>query len=174
MRVIKSMDIGQTTLFGKQHGMRIGLVVIAAENDDFCAMAAGLLDLHHWRCAGHDDRRGNSEVLGVIGQTLSMIAGRGGNDAGLSLALVHQQQGVERAAFLIGCGELQILKFEKNFCPAEFRQRDTLERWRVDDPALDPVMRGFHIVEIEGWQGAGLDIIHIASAPNASGHRGKQ
>ena len=103
-----------------------------------------------------------------------MVAGRGGDHAGLALALVHQQQCVERAAFLVGRGKLQVFELEEDLRAAQFRQGNALQGRCMDDPAFDPVVRGFDIIEIKRRASYGLDIIHIACAPNASGHRGKQ
>ena len=162
MRIIKGVDIGEAALLGQRHCVGIGFVIAAAENHDFGAMAAGLFDLHHRRGAGHHDGRRDAQVPGVIGKPLSVIAGRGGDNPGLAFALVHQQQRIERAAFLVGSCKLQILEFEKYFCAAKLGKGDAFQRRRIDDPALDPVVRCFHILEVEGGKGGWLHIIHIA------------
>ena len=63
----------------------------------------------------HHDRRRNAEPLGVIRDRLRMVAGRRGDHAARALLRRQLQQFVERAALLVGGGELQILELQPDF-----------------------------------------------------------
>ncbi len=96
-------------------GVIAGLVVAVAVQHHLRPEAAGMLDLHGRRGLGHDDGDRRPQPLAMIGQTLGMIAGRGGDDAAPTLFLAQAQQLVQRAALLEGGGELQVLELHIYF-----------------------------------------------------------
>ena len=75
------MDEGQAALVRDAQRLGIGLVEHLAVEDDLGAMALGLADLDGRRRGRHDDRGGDAEPAGVIGDRLAVIAGRGGDHA---------------------------------------------------------------------------------------------
>jgi hypothetical protein len=60
----------------------------------------------------HDDGHRNAEPLAVIGDRLRMVAGRRRDHAARALLLGQLQQFVERAALLVGGGELEVLELQ--------------------------------------------------------------
>lgn len=73
-----------------------------AGNDDLRPVMPRVLDLHHRRANGHDDAGGNTEPLGVVGDTLCVIARRHRNDAARPRLGRQRAKAVERTALLEG------------------------------------------------------------------------
>ena len=86
-----------------------------AVQDDLGAVARGLRHLHGRGRLGHHDHGRNTQPLGMISDRLRMVAGRCRNDAARPLFVRQLQQFVERAALLIGGGELKILELQPDF-----------------------------------------------------------
>ena len=97
-----------------------GVVDNAAVENDLRAVAGGLGHLHRRRRLRHDDHRRNAEPLGVIGDRLRVIAGRCRDHAARPLLRRQLQQFVERAALLVGGGELQILELQPDLRADDF------------------------------------------------------
>ena len=112
MRIIERMDEGQPALDFQLARMRIGIVVFLAEQDDFGAVARSAYTFTCRRRLRHHDGDRHAQPLAVIGQPLRMIARRCRDHARARAPRVHQQQRVERAAFLVGRGELQVLELQ--------------------------------------------------------------
>ena len=63
---------------------------------------------------------GNAEPLRMIGNRLRVVAGRGRDHSARALLRRELQQFVERAALLVGGGELQILELQPDFGADDF------------------------------------------------------
>ena len=112
LRVVERVDEGQPLFLGQLERAGIGLVEHLAMQDHRGAMALGLHHLDRRGRLGHHDRDRNAEPPAVIGEPLRMVARRRRDHAARAGRRVHQQQFVERAALLVGGGELEILELE--------------------------------------------------------------
>ena len=110
----------------------------------------GLRHLHRRRRLRHDDDRRNAEPLGVIGDRLRVIAGRCRDHAARALFVGQLQQFVERAALLVGGGELQILELQPDFRADDLRQGPADQHRRADDRALRSARRAARMSSIVG------------------------
>ena len=115
--------------------------------NDIAANALCLDDFNGRRGLGHDDCHWHTKPRSVIAQALAVIASRGRNNAAFSLFLRHQQESIESAAFLIGCGKLQILKFEPNLRASNFRQGLRVHHRRSHDRCPNPLRGCAHIIQ---------------------------
>ncbi len=106
------MDEGEAAFLLELAGMGIGRVERVAFEHDLGAVAFGLRHFHDRRVGRHHDRRRNAQAVRVIGEALGMIARRRRDHALGARRVVELEQGVERAAFLIGRGELEVLELE--------------------------------------------------------------
>ncbi len=120
-------------------------------------MAGGLGDLHRRRRLGHDDDRRDAEPLRVISHGLRVIAGRGRDHPARALLGRQLQQFVERAAFLVGGGELQILELEPDFRAGDFRQGLADQHRRAHDISGDSLTRGADVVDRRRLHGCRLE-----------------
>jgi hypothetical protein len=98
-------------------GMSVGIVEPLAMKDDARAMAFGLRDLHRRGADGHDDGHRNAEAPAMISDGLRVVSRGSSDNAARALAFVQRKQFVERAAFLIGCSELQIFELQPMSAP---------------------------------------------------------
>lgn len=153
VEVVEGVDEGQALRLAQPQGVGVGVVIGVAVDDDVGAVVAGVLDLHERRAARHDDGGRHAQARGVIGQPLRMVAGRGGDDAAPALVLGQQQQLVQRAALLIGGGELQVLELEPHLRPGDLRQRARIAAGRALDMAGQPLGGGPDGVEGQGHAG---------------------
>ena len=83
----------------------------------------------------------------MVGDGLRMIAGGRRNDPAAPLLLGQLEQFVERAALLVGGGELEVLELEPDFRADDLRQGAADQHRRADDRALDPRRGGANIVD---------------------------
>src|SRR5690606_34552723 len=70
--------------------------------------------------------------------------------------LAELQQLVERAALLVGGGELQVLKLHPDLRPGDLRERARVAAGRALDMTLEPVCGRANVVDGQGhWAAAG-------------------
>ena len=91
----------------------------------------------------------------MIGDRLRMVAGRRGDNAARTLFGRQLQQFVERAAFLVGGGELEVFELQPDFGADNFRQGAADEHRRADDVAVDTLGGGADVVDCRGLQHGG-------------------
>jgi hypothetical protein len=137
-RVVEGMDKGQAQLLFHAAGISIGFVEGFAFQHHLAAHALGLHHLHGGRGLGHHDRHGHAKAAAVIGQALGMVAGAGRDDAAFALFLGQMQKGIERAAFLIGGGELQVFELQPDLQPQIF---DRVREWSMSVRTTWPAIR---------------------------------
>jgi hypothetical protein len=139
--IVERVNEGQAALRLEPACFGIGFVEHFAVKHDFGAVPFGL---HHLDGRGghrHDDGDRHAQPPPVIGQRLRMVAGRGGDHAAGAPPLLHQQQFVERAALLVGGGELQVLELHIHGGPGHLRQCPAEQSGRAHHRALDPLRR---------------------------------
>ena len=83
----------------------------------------------------------------MIGDGLRMIAGRRGDHAARPLLGGQLEQLVERAAFLVGGGELQVLELQPDFRADDVGQGPADQHRGADDRALDPLGGGADVFD---------------------------
>ena len=101
----------------------------------------GLADLDRRGRRRHDDGHRNAEPLAVIGDRLGMVAGRGGDHSARALLVGQLEQFVERAALLVGGGELEVLELQPDLGADDLGQRPADQHRRADDRAVDALRR---------------------------------
>src|SRR4051812_39825646 len=84
----------------------------------------------------------------MIGQSQSVVPGRGGDHSALSLGSIQLKQGIARAAFFKTARALEMFELAKNIHASGFRQRDRARRWR--DPAFDAQRGRLNISKADG------------------------
>ena len=151
--IVERVDEDQPLLGLEFLGMRMRIVEALAVEDDGRAMALGLGDLHRRGADRHDDGHRDAEPLAVIGHRLRMVAGRRRDHAARAFVVVQREQFVERAAFLVGRGELQILELQPDVGAGDVGQGAAAQRRRGDDRARDA--RGGGLDVGEGRKGGG-------------------
>ena len=95
-------------------------------------------DLHGRRGRGITIVHGMPSRRALIGEALRMVAGRRRDHAARALLVGELQQLVERAALLVGGGELQVLEFQPHVGAGQDRKRLRMERRRPHDAGRDP------------------------------------
>src|SRR3546814_10923769 len=94
-----------------------------------------------------------AESMRVIGDALRVVA-RGGRDHALGARrLVELEQGIERAAFLVGRGELEILELEIDRGAGHFRKRLADQLRRSHDGIGNPPVRRANVLDLNGEMG---------------------
>jgi len=126
---------------------RISVVKHVAIKDDVRAMAFGLDHFDRRSRLRHDDGRRDSEALCVIGDGLGMVAGGCRNDAARPFFGRELQQFVERAALLVGSGELQVLELQPDIRTNGFGQGTAAEHRGAYHRAVDPLGSGANVVD---------------------------
>jgi hypothetical protein len=160
-RIIERMHKGQPLALFEFAGVRIGIIIFLAEQDDLAAIGLGLLHLDGRRRLGHDDGDRHAKPRAVPRQPLGMIARRRCDDS-LGLGVVaHLAEEIERAAFLVSRSELEIFELQIDRCPGDRRQGATDKRGGADDRSGDADMRGADIVKGEQVGRAG----HVGCGP---------
>lgn len=79
IRIVVWMNERQPPSAGKRPGELAGFIKGIPLQYDLSAVSASVFDLHVWRELGHDNHGGDSKTLGVVGDTLGVIA-RGHSD----------------------------------------------------------------------------------------------
>ena len=98
----------------------------------------------------------------MIGDRLGMIAGRRGDHASGALFGGQLEQFVERAALLVGGGELEVLELEPHFGADDVGQGPAHQRGRADDRTLDPLGSGADVGQSGRDQGRRDQVSHGA------------
>ena len=80
--------------------------------DHICAVVLRGRHLHHGRRRGHDDGAPDFAKRGVIGDCLRVISRGSADHTAFLFFRAEQQDFVERAAFLVSAGHLQIFELE--------------------------------------------------------------
>ena len=114
---------------------------------DFRAERARVLQLHGGRVLRHHDGRRNAEHPGRGGDTLGVVAGREGDDAGAALPGVELHQAVVGPAELEGTGALQRLHLEQDPAAQRLVERRRRQQRRAPRDAGEPSGRGLHVLE---------------------------
>ena len=92
----------------------------------------------------------------MIGDGLRMVAGRGGDDSARALVFGQLEQFVERAALLVGGGELEVLELEPDLGADELGQGPADQHRGADDRAVDALRGGADVVDGRGLHGGRL------------------
>ncbi len=174
-RVVVRRNVEQPALGLDDMGVGDGVVEAFAVEDDRRAVALGLAHLHVGGEARHDDGRRDAEPPGVIGETLRVVAGARGDHAARALGGVEAEQLVERAAFLVGGGELEVLELQPDLGPGHLRQRPAVQARRPHDGPGNRVARGKDVGMGDrkgGGRGAGCGHPpRLAGSPRFCQHR---
>ena len=112
VEIVVGVDEGQTVARRQPRRLDLGLGDGLAGEHDMGAEGARRRHLHVGRRLGHDDGRGDAEPGRMVGDRLGVVAGRHGDDAGGALLGRQRQELGQRAAFLEGVGDLQVLVFD--------------------------------------------------------------
>ena len=122
LRIVERMDEDVALLERELARLGVGVVEHVAVEHDLGAVPGGLRHFHRRRVRGMTIVAGMPSRLRVIGDRLRVVAGRGGDHAALSLLGRQLQQFVERAALLVGGGELEVLELQPDFGADDFGQ----------------------------------------------------
>ena len=152
--IVEGMDEGHVLRGADAAGLFIGLVVVGSVKNDLGAEATGRGDLDQRRRERHHDEGANASRGRMIGDSLSMIAGAGGDDAQGSLLRSEQSDAVQCAALLERAGHLQVLELEEDLLAGECGERLRVRAGRVIDRAAQPLPRGRHVGEADAESAA--------------------
>ena len=175
--IVERMNEGVAALALQHPRVRVGGIERVALQDDRRAVALGLHHLHRRGVGGHHDRRGDPEPARVIGEALRVIARRRRDHARGARLVGKLEQGVERAALLVGGGELEIFELEVDRRAGQLRKRAADECRRADDRIANSIVRGVDVFDrdgkrvwrsdsVNGHDGSRLD--HLARRGNRS------
>ena len=92
----------------------------------------------------------------MIGDRLGVVAGRGGDHPARALVVGQLEQFVERAALLVGGGELKVLELEPDLGADDLGQGPADQHRGADDRALDALRGGADVVDGRGLHGSSL------------------
>ena len=120
--IVVGVDEGEPLLLLEPAGVSGGVLEPLAVQDHPGTVLARALDLGQRREARHDDRGRNAQALGMVGDTLGVVAGRHGDDA--AGALLRREAGEldQGTAGLERAGVLEVLQLEPDPCPGQARQ----------------------------------------------------
>ena len=120
--IVVGVDEGEPLLLLEPAGVGGGVLEPLAVQDDPGTVLAGALDLGQRREARHDDRGRDAQALGMVGDTLGVVAGRHGDDA--AGALLRREAGEldQGTAGLERAGVLEVLQLEPDPGPGQARQ----------------------------------------------------
>jgi len=104
----------------------------------------------------------------VVGEALAVVAGRRRDHAPGALLGGQLQQLVQRAALLVGGGELQVLELDPDLGAGDLRQGPRMVAGRAFDLPLDPFGGGFDLGEREGHGGSELRAAKAAFGSGAT------
>ena len=99
-------------LGGEFLGLGLAFVAARADEHDFCAHGTSCLALVFRRIARHDHHCLHTQGAGCIGNALSMVPARVGNDASLRFLLRQRNNFVVGAAQFEGANRLEIFGFQ--------------------------------------------------------------
>jgi len=137
--VVKRMDKERTAFLagGNRGGVR--LIKIAAAEHNLGTIVAGGKYLLRWRTFGHIDSRANAEQISRKGDSLGVIACRGGNHAVFQGCFRHGGHEVHGAANLEGTGALQIFALEPERNAESVAEMVGVDKFCMSDPLFQPV-----------------------------------
>jgi hypothetical protein len=135
--IVERMDEGQPFLHTQPRRKMLRFRQHIAMHDHPRPEILRMLNFGKGRAFGHDDGGRDAQSLRMIGDALRMIAGGHGDDAAPPFIVRQAEQAVKRAAFLEGCGELQILEFYPNVAACDARQSMRLQAWGSANLARD-------------------------------------
>src|SRR5215203_373700 len=114
IRVVVGWDERQAALGGELRPEHVAVVLVAVEVHDLRGVAARRRDLHRRRVLRHQHRDGHALELPRVGERLTVIAGREGENAALAGGAVEVRYSVAGAAELEGACPLQVLGLEEH------------------------------------------------------------
>ena len=136
LRVVVGMDDGQTFARRDLQRVVVALGEIGAMQDDPGAEMFGLPHFVERSLRRHHDGRRNAQTPRMVGDALGMVAGRGGDNAGLARGIVERREFHIGAAVLERRRVLQVLEFQPDPAPGNLRQGARVQRRRAYDLAV--------------------------------------
>src|SRR5699024_4875191 len=114
--------------------------------NDVGAVVLGVVDLDQRSCGGHDDGGGNAGGLGGVGQSLGVVAGRGGNQAAAFLVVREGADLIIGPADLVGPCDLHVFRFQIDLVSTALRQGRGVDQVGGADHALQHAAGSFELV----------------------------
>ena len=112
--MIKGVDQHRARTFSELGGEAKWCLDGRSLEDDVSPVTAGRQELRDRHTEGHEDRRGDAELVSRQRDALCVIARRSGDDSTRTLRLREAGEPVGRAANLERAGPLQVLEFESD------------------------------------------------------------
>jgi hypothetical protein len=128
-------------------GAAKGVVIAVAVQYDLGAVLLGAAQFGDWRRLRHHDRRMDVVALGGKSQTLGVVAGRGGDDAGVLLRVAQAENRIHCATVLVGAGALQVLHLQMDVATGPFAQARREVAGRQVDQVANSAARGSDVIE---------------------------
>ena len=145
--VIICVDVDRTGPVHQFAGVGVGVVVALAKQHDVGPVALRAADLDERRAHGHHDGGFYAQTGRMGGDSLGVVASRGGDDATGSLTVGQGQQPVEGTAGLERTGELEVLKLEPDVATGQGREPRRTRQGRADDAWADAVTSSDNVSE---------------------------
>ncbi len=145
--VVVGVDPGQVALLRERGGARLRLGNALALEHDLRAIGPGRRHLHVGRRLGHHDGGRNAEARRVVGDRLSVVAGRHGDHAARALRGIERGELGHRAALLERVRYLQVLVFDEHLGAGQRGELGRRQHGRAQDLAGNDPARGFDIGE---------------------------
>ena len=143
--VIEGVNKCQIVALAAARGFFAGFVVVRAVEHNFAAEILGGRNFGERRGQRHHNLRADAVPSGMVGQALRMVAGRGGNHSAGALFVGEREQPVERAAFFVGAGTLQVIELEIDRVSGRLRKSFRLGAGRKIDRAVDALGGGLYV-----------------------------
>ena len=137
--VVEGVKKGESLFARKIQGVMASLVVIKAVENYVGPVILRGRHFHQGRSGGHDDGAAYFAKRGVIGDGLGMISRGSADDAALLFFGAEQKNFVERAAFLVGAGHLQIFELEIDLLTGGCRELGGIRARRIVDGIANAV-----------------------------------
>jgi len=149
--VIKGVDEYQALVRSHLHRSLVGFVEGLSVQQHFGSEPECALHLHGRGEFRHDDHRAQPQALRMVGQPLSVVAGRSCDHALDWLAGCQQaHQLVERPALLEGGGELQVLELQEDACAEDLAQGAAFQARGGQHMTRQAGRSSLHILQGEG------------------------
>ena len=146
LQVIEGGNVGEPLLLGQLGGLFRRLVEDLPVKDDVGAVILGVVDLDQGSCGGHDDGGGDAGGLGGIGQSLGVVAGRGGNEPPALLVVREGTDLIIGPADLVGPCDLHVFRFQIDLVSTALRQGRGMDQVGGADHALQHAAGSFELV----------------------------